>query len=412
MVIVLSVLLLEDMREKAQSICEVISECGDGFDIKTVVSVQEAKEYLSSNSYDLFLVDINVPVRYPEEPVRDAGIDLVKEIYLVRDSVPAHIIGITAYEEIYVNACLEFGDMMFSVIKYEASSLEWKDKLSKHVTYIKMSQSVKRDQLSEEYNYDIGVICAVESEFKQLLGINEYNWVRDDSFPDCTGYYIGKISVNNKPDITVVAGMQSQMGIAPSASLVQKMVHYYKPRYLCMVGIAAGVDRSATNFGDIILADFSYDYQSGKLTERAGEKVFEPDPRQIPIEPDVKAKFQNAKIDQTLFSKIMGDWNGKEYDTVLKLHIGGLASGAAVLSDSESVQGISQYQRKLLGIDMETYGVYYSALNGLSPKPKYFSIKSISDYADNEKSDDHQPYAAFTSSKFLYYFAKQYLFKK
>lgn len=49
---------------------------------------------------------------------------------------------------------------------------------------------------------------------------------------------------------------------------------------------------------------------------------------------------------------------------------------------------------------METYAVYYAAQNAIN-SPKFLSIKAVSDYANKDKNDDYQKYAAFISIQFL-----------
>ena len=49
----------------------------------------------------------------------------------------------------------------------------------------------------------------------------------------------------------------------------------------------------------------------------------------------------------------------------------------------------------LIGIEMEAYGVFYSAANSMSPKPIAISIKSVCDFADEHKSDNYQEYSAY-----------------
>jgi len=44
-----------------------------------------------------------------------------------------------------------------------------------------------------------------------------------------------------------------------------------------------------------------------------------------------------------------------------------------------------------------------------NPKPKPLVIKSVCDLADENKSDDIQDYAAYTSAQVLYEFALRYL---
>ena len=70
------------------------------------------------------------------------------------------------------------------------------------------------------------------------------------------------------------------------------------------------------------------------------------------------------------------------------------------------IDEIKGHSRKLIGIDMETYGVFYSSINCSKPRPYgVLSLKSISDFADPEKNDNYQKYAAFTSANYLYNFA-------
>ncbi|UKJ05811.1 hypothetical protein [Solitalea lacus] len=53
---------------------------------------------------------------------------------------------------------------------------------------------------------------------------------------------------------------------------------------------------------------------------------------------------------------------------------------------------------------METYAVFYAACNCSKPQPLAFSTKSLSDFANEEKNDDYQMYAAYTSASYLYNF--------
>lgn len=42
----------------------------------------------------------------------------------------------------------------------------------------------------------------------------------------------------------------------------------------------------------------------------------------------------------------------------------------------------------------------YAAENAAQPQPYALVIKGVSDYADDEKSDDYQKFAAYTSAEF------------
>jgi len=58
---------------------------------------------------------------------------------------------------------------------------------------------------------------------------------------------------------------------------------------------------------------------------------------------------------------------------------------------------------------MESYSVAYSAQNSKQPQPKAIIIKSICDFADNEKSDQYQKFAAYTSSGYAKYLLENHL---
>ena len=50
---------------------------------------------------------------------------------------------------------------------------------------------------------------------------------------------------------------------------------------------------------------------------------------------------------------------------------------------------------------MESYGVFLAASNALEPKPRALVVKSVCDYANEEKDDQYQTFAAFTASRFV-----------
>jgi nucleoside phosphorylase len=89
--------------------------------------------------------------------------------------------------------------------------------------------------------------------------------------------------------------------------------------------------------------------------------------------------------------------------------MGPVASGASVIADSTVVDLIKSQSRKLVGIEMETYGVFLAARVCGRPRPLAMSVKSICDFADASKADDYQRYAAYTSASFLYEFAIEML---
>ena len=83
------------------------------------------------------------------------------------------------------------------------------------------------------------------------------------------------------------------------------------------------------------------------------------------------------------------------------IHIGPMACGSTVVANREILdkQVYSQFPHTI-GLDMESYTVMYAAENAAQPQPYALVIKGVSDYADGEKSDDYQKFAAYTSAEF------------
>src|SRR5699024_1900529 len=128
-----------------------------------------------------------------------------------------------------------------------------------------------------------------------------------------------------------------------------------------------------------------WDYGSGKWKGEEGknEQTFLPDPNYISISAGLQSLFM--KNYDNVLREIRVKWNKETRQNINidnHLRIGPLASGAAVIQNEEVLHKyIEPYQRKVLGVDMETYGVYYACENAFEPVPEFFSIKAVSDYA-------------------------------
>lgn len=168
-----------------------------------------------------------------------------------------------------------------------------------------------------------------------------------------------------------------------------------------MTGIAAGIG-DGKNLGDIIVATEVWNYSSGKyITNAEGKLAFSPDPKHIILNPSLESVL---KRDYSIeLYNIRKGWNS-DTPTDLKLIFGPLACGTAVVGNSEIVNNmIKQHSRKTVGLDMESYGVFYAANYGLDKGTIPICLKSISDFADEKKGDEYQKYAAYTSVEFVKY---------
>lgn len=76
---------------------------------------------------------------------------------------------------------------------------------------------------------------------------------------DKTQYLQGKIG-----EKTVLIATDDTMGMAASTALTAKMLNKFRPHYIFMGGIAAGVKSDDRDFGDILVARLTWNYESGK----------------------------------------------------------------------------------------------------------------------------------------------------
>lgn len=242
------------------------------------------------------------------------------------------------------------------------------------------------------YECDVAIIVVTDIEEGALKHM--YDWTPLYLSNDEQLYFESEFFRDGKKR-RVVYGRQSEMGMTAAATLTTKLVLHFKPRYVFMVGVAAGIapkDLEEQIYGDVIVADVIWNYSSGKYVSREradihfGELGFVPRPTMIKMKGDMRAYVEAA---------------AKSDENQCHVHIGPIASGNSVVANNEILnKQIRSQLTHTAGLDMEAYAVVYAVENAILPKPTAFVIKSVCDYADSQKSDQYQKFAAFTSAEF------------
>ena len=174
-----------------------------------------------------------------------------------------------------------------------------------------------------------------------------------------------------------------------------------------MSGICGGI-KDKVNFGDIIVAETSWNYESGKWTENVdGEVFFEYEPKQIRLSSSLVVQISRMAEEYYLLAKIKEDFLGLKPDTQLMVHAGVVASGSSVRASKDALEIITSQNRKAIAFEMETYGFMLAAQHAILPRPQAMSIKSVCDFGDVKKDDRFQNYAAFTSTRFIFEWARK-----
>lgn len=373
------------------------------------MEVKKACSALERNQYDILILDIQLPNLGDKVGLsKDGGINLLKIIdTLDRIKKPNFIIGLTGYDESYEENVNEFQKYLWVLLKYDRTVEEWKKQIHNKVLYlIKAKQDTETKICTENlcFKYDCAIITAVDIEFKNVFNCVP-KWDKVEFLDDSTQYYVTKIQDCDSNEISLVLAKQHQMGMVPASVLSYKLIQRFKPRIICMLGIAAG-RIGEVELGDIIIANESWDYGSGKIKMGTDGTTFsfEPEPHQLAINPSLKEYLLND------FSEVLYDirkqWNNSNgiiQNKDINIHVGALASGSSVIQNENVViEFIQPQNRKVKGLDMETYAVYFAACNVCKPKPLYLSMKTVCDFANQYKDNQHQDYAAFVSANFFF----------
>lgn len=405
----LKVIIVEDDDVKATQVADVCKETVD-VDLTIVETVYDAGQKLKSNQYDLMVLDVKLPMRPGDSVREDAGIKLLQHLKTRKEfKIPFHVIGLTAHEEKLNEYKKQFEDFTWILMYYDTSSDLWVKQLTNGLIHVANVNNIEKQK---DYQTDLAIVTALQSpELDQVLML-EGNWQQTSISGDDTLYYRGEFKSCGKT-ISVIAASAIQAGMTATTGLAMKICQHFKPKYIAMTGIAAGV---RGNFGDILIADQSWDYGSGKIklgidNSQNESSIFEPAPTAIRLSPKILEEMQAFLTNDHILKQIELDWDGVRAATPLSALIGPIASGAAVIENRNIIDAIKAHDRKLVGVEMEIYGLFLASLICPGPRPTAMAFKSICDFGDSEKSDDYQNYAAYTSSNFLYHFALSVLAK-
>ena len=256
--------------------------------------------------------------------------------------------------------------------------------------------------MMNQFDYHVALISVTKTEESALRYLYD-NWI-EKVFENDKQVYFETSFEKNGSTCKVVAARQNEMGMTAGATLAMKLIEHFRPQYLIMVGIAAGVaisDVEEQIYGDVIVANVIWNYSAGKFVsaDKAeicfGDVGFIPRPTVIKMKPEIEEYIRKA---------------AKSVENQCHVSIGPMACGNAVVANSEILnKHIHSQFLHTVGLDMESYAIAYAAENATAPRPVPIIMKSVCDFADHTKSDKYQKFAAYTSSEFAKLVYEQFL---
>lgn len=398
----INILLVEDSELKTEEILNKIKSSETLIDISP--NYISAKSNLENKKYDLMILDLHLPMRDGENAQESSGIKLLREVCKSsRLHIPTSIIGLTSNDECYKKYKNEFDEKLFFLLNYQ--NFSWITNIQDKIEQISLA-SQKMPFLHTEM-FDVFYVCALSIELKQVLDL-PLSWSKLNVNGDPSQYYETSFNHLGKK-LKIGAVSSTEMGMSAASALTAKIIKNFNPGIIVMTGICAGVE-GKSNLGDILILDPVFDYNSGKIIEdKEGNKKFEGDTKQCRVDEKIKAKINDLLVTDDSLNEIYTNCSFNKPKNQPKVIIGPVGTGASVVTNKKVINDIVELgNRKLIGVEMEAYGVYAAAHKTSDKIIPVVAIKSVCDLANSEKNDDYQDCASFFSAQFSFIFLKNY----
>lgn len=398
----IKILIIDDSIEKLRVVLNFLeNECSvSETDVDCAETINVGREYLTKKRYDLLLLDLVLPFSDNDTPSSESGLKFLDEIYYNPNiNIPVHIIGLTEYDDAFKESAQDFEDKLWGLVNFSLQNNDWRDKLRSKVFYLQSTKKNYREFIKDENKFDVAIITALNKECEQLK--ETCAWELFSVGDDPLVYYRFTLNTRNSNNIKIVCCCINDMGMQAASAVTSKIIARFSPSLLFMTGICAGLKSTGVDVGSIIVAKQVWDYESGKIIDSdSGSFTFRPDMKCIPTDQGMITRLTEFANKKLILSTIYNDFKGKKPNTQLNVKFDSVGSGPYLLTSKNYLTKLIDNDRKLIGIDMEGYGIYKAAQFHTGTKPVF--IKAVSDFGDGEKSDDYQDYAAFVSARFVF----------
>jgi len=392
-------LVIHDRPEVAQEIFDLLVSLGA---LPEQIVVAEdgvgARKALQTDLFDLAIVDLTIPhLKGKSNSTYSVAEDLLNELFGTDGlNTPGDIIGITKDVGALENIDSQIGPHLMAVVG-EDNNKVWKKQLADRISYIKKAANSRQRSANRHFDYDLAIITALDEEFAPYKDIFELT-----DHPHCHRAKTFLFQDRNGHMRRGVATSVGEAGQAPTAAISQAIMAQFRPSLFLMTGFCGGFS-DKTVFGDVLIAESVVNWDCGKWKGNADEAVFFPrtDPLSIKGTPihDVIRDMMQSKVEQESeiveHAKTLSGGDIKN----LNLRPGRVASGSAVVAHSSIISKIQTLNDTILGVDMEAYGLYYSAKFSLVVRPNVLAVKSVADYCDGTKSDKYHAACSYISAK-------------
>lgn len=187
------------------------------------------------------------------------------------------------------------------------------------------------------------------------------------------------------------------MGNVQAALATTQAIDIWNPDMIILTGIMGGIAKDNERYlGDLIAAEQIVGYEMGKVTDAGIERRYEV---LRPAYAFITAA-RNFPLEKWALAPTIPRPDDPDGRIIPKIHWGVVASGEKVIADSKTGTELQNHWLKLTGIEMEGYGTALAAYTAES-RPGFFMVKGICDWANPDKNDDWQAYAADVAAVYV-----------
>lgn len=406
----IKVLIMEDDSLKKDRILKVITDnCKIPVEnIDWAPSVNCGRKELIVKNYDLLLLDLVMPINDGEEPDYNQSPKFIDELYS-NDmiNIPNHIIGFSQHDELVDRQIEKYRDKLSHLIKFDIAKNDWVTQLQNKIGHIKKTKEFFEKSILEKNKFDIGIMCALQEEFTELLNAFSVQWVnrKENGYP--FDFREARLHTGNGNNLKIIACCIGKPGMSAASIVATTMYNLFDLEYLFITGFCAGFESDEVKIGDIVIAESVQDYGVGKLKDDdQGNPFLLKEIHQIPANYETITKVRSfvgngeysAKIHSALKkANLVGE---REVPQAI---IGPTVCGPFVVTSTVLMGDLKKDARKLKSLDMEGYGVYLASFI-LNKKSVW--IKSIADLGDANKDDKYHKRCSHASASFLYWLLK------
>jgi formylglycine-generating enzyme required for sulfatase activity/nucleoside phosphorylase len=253
--------------------------------------------------------------------------------------------------------------------------------------------------MSQDRVADVVIVTALQSEYKAVL---RYLDSPQKLFKNRTVHKAYLQHEDSQTGYQVVVVCFGGMGNVQSATTVTQLINDWKPAAIILTGIMAGVNPSKQKLGDLIVAEQIVGYELAKVKNTGTTPRFETlRPTRMIL--DKVRHFQDDQWKMACLKLTLPD--GETRQLIPQVHFGVVASGDKVIADQTTVLELQRSWSSLMGVEMEGFGTANSVHQAPFPV-EILMVKGICDWADADKNDKWQAYAANVAAAYVVNFLK------